>query len=1231
MGKLAGSSVASGMTSGATHTGTIYSGTTHTERTHAETIGFTGTSSVTECYFEDLFFHPNLIQSVEIQPGGIISPDVLRDDKPGLSFSETRYPVLLIKLNVVEVSYIKLISVSSKNGESNVNQIECLFYDEKGSEIKNALGNLWIVQTSPTVTTIEQLVPPGPIGGIALKIANTTDGSYPHNVSVSIIGCVRPVNGLTTASSLVSPSLTTHALITGTEPRVCVKVQAMNPNIGVVDDIYSSPFVQHIEQIVPGRSGINFPEGAAHYSVRIVFQRVGKMFFLQIPPESHSNVLQLAVDFYNSHNQSIKTITSPANRPQLDNNLQVEDVLSIVIHFFDTTDNKSPKNVTLDVIGCFYEIVPFTTTHRSTAVTVKPCLITDGMSDVQLIPNQNIVSGTNVVIGSLVRPNGAGYTPASISDSIIVRLTNDHSQIPVGEIIIKAENFFSVIINIKTLNNTNEWKKFARMIKPDTVFDNLYATDIQFVFSEGTKYINIQIIGCFPPGNVPTTAVTPSSTMTITTPRNTLSTSPMTSKTPCLVSTWSNWTTCSPECKPERTQYRSRTVINGTSCSEPLDDSRPCGDISCRICTLTLEQYIKTIKKNPPSNDIVGYMINSTTAQKTNIEVRIGDVVDRSGVIYINNCTDLICDATGLKKVGVPCQEECRYYPWSDWTVCDAQCGQMGNRTRTKKIVSYDNALCANVTLEIMPCVGHPCTCVQGFNCTCNLTEWVQWSTCSQTCGGGQRERTRERQTINAPDCTPTNLREVQPCNIDCCKVDGAFSPWTDWSPCSKSCDYGIQERTRKCNNPKPSCKGLPCEGCTHEKKPCSVYPCEANCTNGKVWNPCSNDCDKTCDTLACNQQCRKPEKCLPGCVCPDNQVLGPNGQCVDKADCPCKTENGTLVNGESDIRDSCTTWACKNGCLKKTDHNCTKCEWSPWSPFTDCSDTCNGTQTRYRTYDGVNCNKQTQENLRNCSSNCTVVCHSQNGTVYQVGDQVDETVCNRSICRENGHIEHIPIPGSRRDGRWNLWSPWSECSQTCNGTRQRYRLCSSPTPECDGIQCKKLSHTKTKHVTAINGTRILREREQEACGKLCYASTTVSPQYTTTPHIECYMPGGNLTKIPSNTVFTNPDNECEVCICTRGTVHCTSTCSDNEQTCLEKQKKDQDYRYTWIPATAGQCCGVCNKTQIESKCRVETLPDEYVQAGNCTSIAKIGREECAGGCDSKASNQLQLGNVLYE
>ncbi|XP_070552180.1 cell surface hyaluronidase-like isoform X2 [Ptychodera flava] len=39
-------------------------------------------------------------------------------------------------------------------------------------------------------------------------------------------------------------------------------------------------------------------------------------------------------------------------------------------------------------------------------------------------------------------------------------------------------------------------------------------------------------------------------------------------------------------------------------------------------------------------------------------------------------------------------------------------------------------------------------------------------------------------------------------------------------------------------------------------------------------------------------------------------------------------------------------------------------------------------------------------------------------------------------------------------DGNWGAWTPWSECSNTCDGSRQRTRVCDNPPPKNGGLLC---------------------------------------------------------------------------------------------------------------------------------------------------------------------------------
>lgn len=59
--------------------------------------------------------------------------------------------------------------------------------------------------------------------------------------------------------------------------------------------------------------------------------------------------------------------------------------------------------------------------------------------------------------------------------------------------------------------------------------------------------------------------------------------------------------------------------------------------------------------------------------------------------------------------------------------------------------------------------------------------------------------------------------------------VDGSWSAWDEWSSCSQTCDGGQSERRRYCNEPAPDHGGSPCGEADYELEifsPCIPNPC---------------------------------------------------------------------------------------------------------------------------------------------------------------------------------------------------------------------------------------------------------------------------------------------------------------------------------------------------------------------------------------------------------------------
>ncbi|VDI80490.1 netrin receptor unc-5 [Mytilus galloprovincialis] len=112
-----------------------------------------------------------------------------------------------------------------------------------------------------------------------------------------------------------------------------------------------------------------------------------------------------------------------------------------------------------------------------------------------------------------------------------------------------------------------------------------------------------------------------------------------------------------------------------------------------------------------------------------------------------------------------------------------------------------------------------------------NWGEWSVWGLCSASCGHATQHRQR---LCNSPipsaggsDCNGM-ANQANNCSILKCPVDGDWSEWSSWNPCSATCNGGIQGRTRQCNAPQPSNGGLYCNGTMIISRPCNSIFCES-------------------------------------------------------------------------------------------------------------------------------------------------------------------------------------------------------------------------------------------------------------------------------------------------------------------------------------------------------------------------------------------------------------------
>lgn len=56
--------------------------------------------------------------------------------------------------------------------------------------------------------------------------------------------------------------------------------------------------------------------------------------------------------------------------------------------------------------------------------------------------------------------------------------------------------------------------------------------------------------------------------------------------------------------------------------------------------------------------------------------------------------------------------------------------------------------------------------------------------------------------------------------------VNGNWSEWSEWSSCSSSCNGGVTQRSRSCDNPEPQFNGSSCTGNHIGQMPCNITNC---------------------------------------------------------------------------------------------------------------------------------------------------------------------------------------------------------------------------------------------------------------------------------------------------------------------------------------------------------------------------------------------------------------------
>ncbi|XP_068678752.1 MAM and LDL-receptor class A domain-containing protein 1-like isoform X2 [Montipora foliosa] len=327
------------------------------------------------------------------------------------------------------------------------------------------------------------------------------------------------------------------------------------------------------------------------------------------------------------------------------------------------------------------------------------------------------------------------------------------------------------------------------------------------------------------------------------------------------------------------------------------------------------------------------------------------------------------------------------------------------------------------------------------YDCSGPSGGWSSWSSfgpCNDKCEHNRQRFCSSRDLNNCSQADRYGIQtDVQNCSNEKCyaPVDGQWGRWSSWSSCSVTCDQGVRNRTRICDDPAPKNGGKDCQGNSSEVRGCRQKRC------GLGPSDCEFEAGGMCHWTFCNQS-----NCCPYWIrntgATSSLSTGPQGDHT--------SDSGYYLYFEASLPAQPGNTSCFSskvfpaGCCQ----NLTFWYHMLGSGIGELRVIVNGSVVWRKS--GEQGDKWIQASVEiQSDQEFQVTFEGVRGPDYRGDIAVDDIFFKD--CEAPKLPCKFPV-----DGHWSRWSSWSSCSVTCDqGVQNRTRICDDPAPKNGGKDCQ--------------------------------------------------------------------------------------------------------------------------------------------------------------------------------